>query len=165
MLIENTEFAPGSTIRLAAAGSRLSQVTMRGGVGYTGGPSNLNAEAGLTITGSDITADRITVTGSVTFGIWISGYRVTLTHCEVRDNAEGIRVRIAEDVRVSDCNIHLNSGPGLVNEGTAPVSAENNWWGDPAGPLGPMGDGLIGTIRYTPFRTGPATAGAQLPVP
>jgi hypothetical protein len=41
------------------------------------------------------------------------------------------------------------------------VDARDNWWGDPAGPLGPGGDGVAGNVVYEPWRSEPVPLNAQ----
>lgn len=45
----------------------------------------------------------------------------------------------------------------MNNVGTAVVDATDNWWGDPAGPDGPEGDGVDGPIDVEPWLTDPAS--------
>jgi hypothetical protein len=69
--------------------------------------------------------------------------------------SDGIRVEVATDVRVQNSNIRYNAGVGLRNVAAEAVDARDNWWGDPAGPDGPLGDGVLGAVEYEPFRTSP----------
>lgn len=49
--------------------------------------------------------------------------------------------------------ISANTGLGVSNTTTGiTVNAEYNWWGDPAGPNGPLGDGVSSYVDYDPWR-------------
>jgi hypothetical protein len=54
---------------------------------------------------------------------------------------------------MNNCNLADNGGPGLATGDS--MNAEDNWWGDAAGPTGPNGDGVSGPVDYTPWRTTP----------
>jgi hypothetical protein len=114
-------------LSILAAGTRLERIAVHGGLMST------VAEA-LLVGAADVSISDCTVTGSP---------------------FDGIRVLIAAGVRVRDCNIHGNAGVGLRNDDAQPVDAVQNWWGDPAGPHGPQGDGVAGPVLYQPFRTAP----------
>jgi hypothetical protein len=45
--------------------------------------------------------------------------------------------------------------PGILNTALASLDARHNWWGDRAGPLGPLGDGVEGPVEFEPYRTSP----------
>ena len=49
-------------------------------------------------------------------------------------------------VGASGCNLFGNDGNAIVNLSAVSVSAISNWWGDPAGPQGPNGDGTRGAV-------------------
>jgi hypothetical protein len=62
-------------------------------------------------------------------------------------------------MRVRGCNLFGNGGDAINNSFTFTVNAANNWWGDPAGPAGPNGDGVSGNVDAgLPLAT-PATLG------
>ncbi|HUE87619.1 MAG TPA: hypothetical protein VMO26_16210 [Vicinamibacterales bacterium] len=74
--------------------------------------------------------------------------------CDITGSwTDGVRVLVADGVRVNDCNIHGNAGVGLRNLAEAAVDARTNWWGDQQGPHGPNGDGVAGNVEFVPFRT------------
>lgn len=113
-------------------------------------------------------------------GIYVNSgvQRVWLRNNEVRDWCDG-GIKFAgssTDVKVVDNYIHDNIGNGLVFVGAAPggivevygnafrnngasgvylgsgsLKAEYNEWGDIAGPTGPNGDGVTGSVDYTPW--------------
>ena len=71
----------------------------------------------------------------------------------------GVFVNSTQDytVSVSACDIFSNGGSGIFNQGTGQgsVLADNDWWGDAAGPAGPSGDGITGEVSVTNARTSP----------
>lgn len=113
-------------------------------------------------------------------GIYVnSGVKRTwLRNNEVRDWCDG-GIKFAgnnTDIKVVDNYIHNNTGNGLVFPGSAPggivevygnafrnngasgiylasgsLAAEYNEWGDIAGPTGPNGDGVSGSVDYDPW--------------
>lgn len=84
-----------------------------------------------------------------------SGARVS--GCRVRwsGSAGIVAVDGSVDVRIHDCALESNGGPGVRNLGADIVDARFNWWGDPAGPLGPAGDGVEGDVDFSEHRTSP----------
>jgi hypothetical protein len=86
-------------------------------------------------------------------GLFIDGIGPTVRQCEVRESAaHGIYSSAAP---VNDCNLVNNGADGLRVVSSSTVNAENNWWGDAAGPTGANGDGVSGPVDYTPWRTTP----------
>ena len=87
--------------------------------------------------------------------IEISGHNIRLLHCDVTDNqAHGIVIKSGTNIQIHDCNIERNGGVGVSNPTTAyAVDATRNWWGDPAGPFGPAGDGVSGAVLWLEPRT------------
>ena len=72
-----------------------------------------------------------------------------LTDCEISGSAEvGLFVdaeATADSLpRITSCNIFGNAQQGAV--ASLQLDARGNWWGDPAGPHGPRGDGSIGNV-------------------
>ncbi len=115
--------------------------------------------------------ERTTVTGSGGDGIRaVSRYAsVQISDCAVSGSkGDGIRVafRTVRTLPINRCNIHDNGGVGVVNLSDFEVDATGNWWGDPAGPNGPQGDGVSGAVDFGAFLTelveiGAATAGVK----
>lgn len=146
-------------VHLAAPGSRIvdSEITNV----RVGGAFSLT-RAALRITARDVSAQRVTVrnaSGSASDGqqripaIEIEASDVVLQDCDITDNEnDGVLVRSGANVRITDCNIERNGGTGVVNLGTSVVDARANWWGDPAGPLGPAGNGVRGPVHFNPHR-------------
>ena len=67
--------------------------------------------------------------------------------CTITDSPYyGIRVLDGAPAEIHECNLERNAGLGVDNFGTATVDARRNWWGDPAGPHGPAGDGVSGNV-------------------
>lgn len=77
-----------------------------------------------------------------------------LTDCEISGSAEvGLFVdaeATADSLpRITSCNVFGNAQQGVVGGGFNPpmqFDARGNWWGDPAGPQGPRGDGSGGNV-------------------
>jgi hypothetical protein len=115
---------------------------------------------GLGAAGTRLTRVRLADNNRGRFGqdaiVTIFGPDVEMSACEVAGSgADGVHVEVADGVQISDCDIHGNAGTGLVNFDTMPVAAPHNWWGDPAGPFGPAGDGVGGLVDYEPWRSEP----------
>lgn len=86
----------------------------------------------------------------VASGVLISGCAVR------RSGSAGIVVREGSTgVTIHDCALEDNGGPGVRNLADDEVDARFNWWGDPAGPLGPAGDGVEGAVDFSEHRTAP----------
>ena len=89
-------------------------------------------------------------------GVSVSGGNtgVSFDNCEVSGSgAAGITTNAV--ITIHNCNLRYNAGNGVESTITSAIDATYNWWGDPAGPLGPGGDGVRGNVNYTPFFSGP----------
>ncbi len=65
---------------------------------------------------------------------------------------DGVSVSVggATTITIHHSNIHDNGGVGVrVGYGSSTVDARFNWWGDPAGPNGPAGDGVSGAVDWS----------------
>ena len=91
----------------------------------------------------DATVERCTLTGS---------------------GQDAVRVESGA-LRIQQCNLVGNTGAGMNNVGGTTAIATDNWWGDAAGPLGPGGDGVQGSVSYTPWRTEPVLWRLPSPTP
>ena len=83
---------------------------------------------------------------------------VSLTGCDIRDapfDAILVSESVAEGTFITGCNLVNNAGFGVNNLSAFTVDAAGNWWGDPAGPDGPDGDGVSGDVVVEPVRTEP----------
>lgn len=130
-----------------------------GDFGFSGEGSSI---ANSTFTGgsrlslSEVRAHRIIVRGMTNGGIAIAGSNVKLSECTVSQNTgSGIVVFEGTGIEIRDCNIEDNTEFGVKNWTAGRVDARRNWWGDPAGPLGPNGDGVDGDVDYSDFLTSP----------
>jgi hypothetical protein len=139
-----------SLITLASPGSTISDAEMVG------------SRAALRLEGNGTAAERVTVRRTsepFAAGVIIAASNVKLIDCEITDNQrDGIRVLSGAGVEIHGCRIERNGGLGVNNLGTAMVDARRNWWGDPAGPNGPAGDGVSANVDFSDFL-------AQAPAP
>jgi hypothetical protein len=93
----------------------------------------------------------------------IAAADVLISNSEISHSpSDGIRVEVAAGVRVRDSNMRFNGGVGLRNVAAEVVDARDNWWGDPAGPEGPQGNGVAGAVGYEPVRTEPVVLGGPV---
>jgi hypothetical protein len=142
-----------------------------------GGSAGIEAwRAGFSL--QDVTIDNIAETGIVLhlqlslrsasnvvvkrsgLGVSVATLGLTLTGFTVANNrGDGIVVS-GTGVAIHGCNLVDNGGAGLRHSSsfgsTVPVDATMNWWGDPAGPNGPRGDGVAGPVSVMPVLTQPA---------
>ena len=146
--------------------------------GVTAVAASIETDSSLTLTDGELTNSSVRVTGgrallsevrfdgsltiesdTVRAPLLISEGSATISSCRITGSSvAGARVEAAADSAVSltGCDIHDNAGAGVHNLSPHAVAAEQNWWGDPAGPLGPDGDGVSGSVDYEPYRTEPA---------
>lgn len=109
------------------------------------------ADAALVLGANNVTADRVLVriTGGFT-AVKIAGNNIKLLACEVTDNSDdGVVISAGSGIEVHACAIERNGGVGVRNQTSVVVNAQRNWWGDPAGPTGPAGDGIEGLVDFT----------------
>ncbi|HEU0302601.1 MAG TPA: right-handed parallel beta-helix repeat-containing protein [Longimicrobium sp.] len=136
----------GRAISLWSAGSRLSRSRVDTTLTY-GYPSVLLA--------ADAILASTLIRGSAYDGVWVYSDAVQVQSCEVRESAWfGFLMWWAVPLHNSNLEDNLY---GVVNLDTDTADAENNWWGDAAGPTGPNGDPVNGAVDYTPWRTTPYT--------
>jgi parallel beta-helix repeat protein len=90
---------------------------------------------------------------------------VTVSDCTVRNNDfYGIIVyESSTNASIRNCVFESNRNAGVWNVGPALLDARFNWWGDPAGPLGPDGDGVQGNVDYSSHLTSPPGTGTAPP--
>jgi hypothetical protein len=102
-------------------------------------------------------ASDVVFSGRVRSPAWwsievIDAINLSIQNCEVTNGGNaGIHVLSQfpqTNVTIAGCNIFNNAGQGVQNGGTgnATVNAQGNWWGDPAGPNGPNGDGISAAV-------------------
>ncbi|HUP89473.1 MAG TPA: Ig-like domain-containing protein [Longimicrobiales bacterium] len=115
--------------------------------------------AALRLAGRGVIAQRVAVRRFSSLvsiaAISIEADDVQILDCDVSDNTgDGVVVISGVGAQIHNCNIERNAGLGVNNRATIIVDAKRNWWGDPAGPNGPNGDGVAGAVD----------SGAPLPV-
>jgi hypothetical protein len=133
-------------VRLAAAGSRISRTVV---------DSSMNV--GISV-GANTKIESVRVRrsdGSPGTGIVVTGPGVTIDQCEVSNSGSyGIfATTAATGLTVSNCNLLNNANVGIRYDAAGQANAISNWWGDPAGPTGPSGDGVSSNVTYVPFLT------------
>jgi hypothetical protein len=87
---------------------------------------------------------------------------VELFDCEIASGGRhGVVVapRSAGSITATRCNFAGNAGDAIVNSSNVTVGASDNWWGDPAGPFGPKGDGASGAVNVANASAAPFTLG------
>jgi hypothetical protein len=136
----------GAAIWLTAANSRISRTRVD--------TTLLSTGAAVAVVGASSTIESLLIRGSAERGLVVEN-TVSVLSCEIRDSA-GDGIELWSAVEVHNCNLVNNAGVGLSSPYTS-ANAENNWWGDAGGPTGPNGDGVSGTVDYTPWRTTPYT--------
>ncbi|HYR11097.1 MAG TPA: right-handed parallel beta-helix repeat-containing protein [Longimicrobium sp.] len=98
------------------------------------------------------------IRGAADTGILLATSTTRVISCEVRESGgDGIVLSssLTSANAVNDCNLVDNGGSGIVWWHSSTLDATDNWWGDAAGPTGANGDGVFGTVDYTPWRTTP----------
>lgn len=142
--IDSTVIQQSSGIQLGGQNSRISRSRV---------DSTYGIPAVLLSGNNAIMESTLIRTSPWGAGVWLGGTARILS-CEVRDSGgDGIIVLSGNEVH--NCNLVNNAGDGVSSWYGTPVDAENNWWGDAAGPTGTNGDGVGSGVSYTPWRTTP----------
>lgn len=105
--------------------------------------------------GVSTTMESTRVRGSGGDGIVVGHASAQILSCDVSGSA-GDGIELVGEAPVTGCNLAGNGGYGINSTASATADAEDNWWGDAAGPTGAGGDGVAGLVDYTPWRTTPA---------
>jgi hypothetical protein len=137
----------GTAVTLWSDGSRLSRSRV---------DTTHAAGTAAVMLSSNTVVESTLIRGSAGPGLEIWG-PADVRSCEIRESAdEGIDMT-GWPVDVHNCNLVGNGGVGILTlAGYTPVpDATNNWWGDAAGPTGPNGDGVSGTVTVSPWQTTP----------
>jgi hypothetical protein len=140
--IRNTLFERQSNLFVRSPGSTVTRTVFQ----------SPQSDNGVFVGAPDVTFSDVVIRNAPARAMTIEAQRVSVRNCEIHNNGFGFLVVNAADVSITDCNIYNNAGPGVMTQ-LATATATNNWWGDPAGPLGPAGDGVTGNVTYIPFRT------------
>ena len=112
--------------------------------------------------GSSISDSRVHDVGFNQFGagpgaIHIRASNVQVLRSDVLNNRrDGIQIspEVAGSVEIHETNL-VNNEFGVRNFALFRVDARRNWWGDPAGPDGPAGDGVSGNVDASEHLTAP----------
>jgi hypothetical protein len=146
----NDVLAENGYVSLDAPGSRLERVFVRGVLDPwpdTFDPVPLFPRDATPTQALRIAAADVLVSGS------------EISHSP----SDGIRVEVAEGVRIRDSNIEHNVGVGLRNVAAETVDARDNWWGDPEGPVSTERDRVDGAVNFEPYRTAPVVLDGPVP--
>ncbi len=139
-----------SLIRGARKGSVLSQtsrgvVVRRSVVDSTGRDPTWTGSA---IGGANLTLEDVRVTNARAHGVGVVGL-IAVDGLEITGSGgDGLEITPFYDPSStwSRVNVFGNGGVGLRNQGPIVRTFSNFWWGDPAGPAGPSGDGVAGPV-------------------
>lgn len=147
------------SVRLRAAGSGIFDSVLD-----TGGHASPHRESDsfplLLLGAPGVRLEGSVVRDSRHDGVVVDAADVRLSGCQISGSGrDGIRLRVATGFAVHDCNLMDNAGAGVHNITTTSADARFNWWGDPAGPTGPEGDGVVGPVDTSEFRTEPVEGG------
>lgn len=137
----------GQGVQLLSEGSRMSRsrvdTTLFQGGGWAAVDISYNTIFESTL-----------IRGAAGIGLRVRSNEAQVLSCEIRDSAhDGIQTWLG--AAVHNCNLVNNGGVGIYGSNGWNVNGEDNWWGDAAGPTGTNGDGVAGTVDYTPWRTTP----------
>lgn len=153
IIFEDVQLVDAS-LHLLAAGARIDGVTaVRSAARWTSWPyESTDPPAILLNTGTNLR--RAHVTDATATAVVVLG-DASIRECTITGSgAHGIRVE-AGQLSVRQCNIVGNAGAGISSVSGFTVDALNNWWGDAEGPHGPSGDGVEGTVQFTPWAIEP----------
>lgn len=103
---------------------------------------------------SDTRIDSTVIRDSKHTGLVLSGDNITITNSTITGNeGNGVSVNGGTNVQIHNSVFENNVGVGVSGGQSNPVDARFNWWGDPAGPMGPSGDGVSGNVDFSGFLT------------
>jgi hypothetical protein len=87
--------------------------------------------------------------------VGVVGSNVVINNCSVAGSRKaGVSVIGGDNIQIRGCVLENNGGAGVdVGAQAGRVDARFNWWGDAAGPLGPMGDGIVGDVDFSSHLT------------
>lgn len=160
LAVAESEFLDAGLI-LEGRGSTLRDVRFRGSWHPTA-PS-------VSLALPDLDVSGIQASGSPGVAVSVGAPRVKLRDCLLADSWAGVQVEKGGGATVTGCDLVRLWGFGVRNLSSLEVDATGNWWGDPTGPLGPLGTGVSGTVRFSPFLTAPRFSSpppvGQLPTP
>ena len=144
-------FAEGAEVVLDGDGSAIRASSFRGG-------------RGVILRGDGASVLDTEVSGSSTNGLQVWGDTARIIGATIRGNdGHGLVVGGGAGTRIHGSALQANGGRGVVNQTAKGVDARGNWWGDPAGPDGPEGDGVEGIVDAgTPLAKPPEGASAGL---
>ncbi|MFY9942052.1 MAG: right-handed parallel beta-helix repeat-containing protein, partial [Desulfobacterales bacterium] len=99
-----------------------------------------------------------TIRNSRHAGLYLYGKgsdKAVITCNNFKDNPYGVYLAGSATTSIQRNNFLRNQTSGIHNTGSGEVNAENNWWGDDAGP-GQAGDAVSGHVTAVPWLTAEA---------
>ncbi len=149
----------GSALQLMSSGSEVTRSTFDGTTEGTAAVSLLIPNESGSIR-FEATVRNAFAAGITAFGPSISITRTEVTGC----GGDGVLVppsSLPGSVKIESSNLFGNGGAGVNNLNTRQVDARSNWWGDPAGPSGPQGDGVSGNVDTSFSLSAPVSLGPR----
>lgn len=101
--------------------------------------------------------------GETSSAIHVDRAVVAVTNCVLTRNNNALgKTEPSAQITISNCDIYENFNDGIVNRGTTPITATDNWWGNTAGPddrsdddgvenESPEGQDVSDYVSYTPW--------------
>lgn len=115
--------------------------------------TTFNADWPAVQLGANARIESTLIRGSSHAGLGVGSTTAQVVSCEIRENTTS-GIILYTPAPVHNCNLVNNALAGVTSSSS--TNLERNWWGDPAGPFGPNGDGIEGAPQdYTPWRTTP----------
>ncbi|HVG44356.1 MAG TPA: right-handed parallel beta-helix repeat-containing protein [Longimicrobium sp.] len=144
LVIDSSVFRQnGSAVVLESSNSRLSRSRV-----------DTTSSLGYAVRIDLATLESTLIRGSAGVGLVVGSNLAQVLSCEVRQSA-GNGIELWAGGEVHNCNLAGNGGAGVYAANLNSVNAENNWWGDAAGPTGPNGDGVSGPVDHTAWLLSP----------
>ncbi|MCP4171099.1 MAG: hypothetical protein GY758_10050 [Fuerstiella sp.] len=116
---------------------------------------NIYDDANIYLANAKPTIQYNTIRNSRSSGIYATGTGcngATLNCNNLKDNVYGIYTAGNASPLIQNNNFLRNQTSGLYNESSISLNAENNWWGDAAGPNN-SGDHISGNADHDPWLT------------
>jgi len=148
VFIDSLHAGDSTSVTIRSSGSRLANSMFQRALSIHGADPRV---AALTLGAPGIIVENTAFRDTRGVAVRMEGGPIILRNCEISgSSSDGVQVSThAVGVKITNCNIEQNAGAGVSSTSQSPVDAMQNWWGDPAGPLGPAGDGIAGNVEYS----------------